>query len=167
MNQRVPSTESFRDFAGVKRRRVRAGILICAPVIGLRPIRALFLCLRKLPRPARRSEPSFLSSRTTRLVSSSSADFACFFVMPSLSARWAATCDCVIILLLAAQFWPVSKRERENAVIQASFAHFRLQPCGFLHKRSLEQARGVENAPAAAVNQRLTAGLRLRGARNQ
>src|SRR5216684_3543056 len=101
--QRAPSTESLSAFAGVKRRRVRAGIFISAPVAGLRPMRALLLRLRKIPSPARRSEPSFFNSRTTRPVSSSSADLACFLLMPSLSARWAATCVCVIILLLAAE----------------------------------------------------------------
>src|ERR1700747_215802 len=63
-------------------------------------MRALVRRLRKIPRPARRSEPSRLSSRTTSAVTSSRAVFACFLLMPSLSARCAATCDCVIILLL-------------------------------------------------------------------
>jgi hypothetical protein len=33
----TPSTDSFSALAGVKRSRVRAGILICSPVAGLRP----------------------------------------------------------------------------------------------------------------------------------
>src|SRR5581483_3954630 len=98
-----PSTASLSDLAGVKRRRVRAGILIFSPVAGLRPIRALVLRLRKIPSPARRSEPSFLSSRTTRPVSSSSTLLASFFEILTLSARCAATCDCVIIILLVGE----------------------------------------------------------------
>src|SRR5712692_5676844 len=116
--QRAPSTESLSAFAGVKRRRVRAGIFISAPVAGLRPMRALVLRLRKIPSPARRSDPSFFNSRTTRPVSSSSADLACFLLMPSLSARWAATCVCVIILLLAAENGPDMKRELVRSVFQ-------------------------------------------------
>src|SRR5215831_12043193 len=96
----APRTESLSDFAAVNRNLVRAGILMASPVAGLRPMRALDWRLRKIPSPARRRDPSFLSSRTTRLVNSSSALFACFLVIPTLSARWAATCDCVIILLL-------------------------------------------------------------------
>jgi hypothetical protein len=46
-----PSTESFSALAGVKRSRVRAGILICSPVAGLRPMRAANLRLRKMPSP--------------------------------------------------------------------------------------------------------------------
>jgi hypothetical protein len=46
-----PSTESFSALAGVKRSRVRANILICSPVAGLRPIRAASLRLRKMPSP--------------------------------------------------------------------------------------------------------------------
>src|SRR5215469_17495523 len=63
-------------------------------------MRALVLRLRKIPRPASRSEPSRLSSRTTSEVSSSSALLACFLVIPTLSDKWVATCDCVIIHLL-------------------------------------------------------------------
>src|ERR1022692_1191261 len=99
-NYLAPSTESLSAFAAVKRSRVRAGILIASPVAGLRPIRALLLRLRKIPSPANRSEPSFFNSRTTSAVTSSSAIFACFLVSPTFSARCAATCDCVIILLL-------------------------------------------------------------------
>jgi len=53
----TPSTDSFSALAGVKRSRVRAGILICSPVAGLRPRRAASLRLRKIPIPARRIEP--------------------------------------------------------------------------------------------------------------
>jgi len=45
----TPSTDSFSALAGVKRSRVRAGILICSPVAGLRPTRAASLRLRKMP----------------------------------------------------------------------------------------------------------------------
>src|SRR5260370_21864646 len=106
----APSTMSFNALAGVKRSRVRAGILIASPVAGLRPIRALLLRLRKIPRPAKRSEPSFLSSRTTRPVNSSSVLLACFFVRPAFSARVAATCDCVIILLLAVRHCRIARK---------------------------------------------------------
>ena len=68
----------------MKRKRVRAGILICSPVAGLRPIRALVLRLRNTPRPAKRSEPSFLSWRVSNSLSSSSADFACPLLMADL-----------------------------------------------------------------------------------
>ena len=53
---------SLSALAAVKRSRVRAEILIASPVVGLRPIRALLLRLRKIPSPANRSEPSFFSS---------------------------------------------------------------------------------------------------------
>jgi hypothetical protein len=45
----TPSTDSFSALAGVKCSRVRAGILICSPVAGLRPTRAASLRLRKMP----------------------------------------------------------------------------------------------------------------------
>jgi hypothetical protein len=48
--------------AGVKRSRVRAEILICSPVAGLRLARAASLRLRKMPNPANRIEPSFFIS---------------------------------------------------------------------------------------------------------
>jgi hypothetical protein len=53
----TPNTDSFRALAGVKRSRVRAGILICAPVAGFRPTRAASLRLRKIPRPAKANRP--------------------------------------------------------------------------------------------------------------
>src|SRR5581483_460519 len=123
----LPRTASLSAFAAVNRSLVRAGILIASPVAGLRPIRALAWRLRTMPRPARRRDPSLVSSRTTRLVSSSSAVLACFLVIPTLSARWAATCDCVIILLLVG---PASRARNQPdeliAVFQVSgvkFAH--------------------------------------------
>jgi hypothetical protein len=51
----TPSTDSFSALAGVKRSRVRAGILICSPVAGFRPTRAASLRLRKTPRLAEMS----------------------------------------------------------------------------------------------------------------
>src|SRR5580704_5610029 len=91
---------------------------MASPVAGLRPIRALLLRLRKIPNPARRSEPSFFSSRTTRAVNSSSAVLACFLVIPTLSARCADTCDCVIILLLTPHNAAASQRERALSLMQ-------------------------------------------------
>src|SRR5579863_7970152 len=55
-----------------------------------------------MPSPARRSDPSFLSSRTMSALSSSSTALPCFFEISNFSARCAATCDCVISLLLGA-----------------------------------------------------------------
>src|SRR6202034_1795192 len=97
----TPRTESFSALAGVKRRRVRAGILICSPVAGLRPTRAASLRLRKMPKPASRIEPSFFSSRTTRVFNSSSARFASFLLIPMILAKCSITCDCVILNLQA------------------------------------------------------------------
>src|SRR5215472_9120957 len=62
----APNTASLSPLAAVKRKRVRAGILICSPLAGFRPMRALLLRLRKTPRPLSRSTPSFFSCLTTR-----------------------------------------------------------------------------------------------------
>jgi hypothetical protein len=59
----------------LNRSRVRAGILICSPGAGLRPIRAL--SLRNTLRPASRNKSSFLSWRAANSLSSSSVDLAC------------------------------------------------------------------------------------------
>src|SRR5215469_447580 len=92
----APKTASLNPLAAVKRRRVRAGILICSPVAGFRPMRALLLRLRKTPRPLSRSTPSFLSCLTTRAVSSSSSPLDCFFSIPTFPARYVVNCACVI-----------------------------------------------------------------------
>src|SRR5256886_17377504 len=72
---RAPSTESFNALAGVNRKRVRAGILICSPVAGLGPKRALSLRLRNTPTPAKPSKPSFLGWRETKSLRSASGVF--------------------------------------------------------------------------------------------
>jgi hypothetical protein len=80
----TPKTDSFNALAGVKRNRVRAGILMDSPVAGLRPMRAFSLRLRKIPKLAERIDPSFLSSRTMSALSSSSVSFASFLLIPNL-----------------------------------------------------------------------------------
>jgi Acetyltransferase (GNAT) domain len=95
----TPKTDSFNALAGVKRNRVRAGILMDSPVAGLRPMRAFSFRLRKMPKPAKRIDPSFLSSRTMSALSSSIVSFASFLLIPILSTKWPITCVCVILHL--------------------------------------------------------------------
>ena len=59
----APKTDSFNALAGVKRSRVRAGILICAPVVGFRPMRAASLRLAKNAQ-TRQADRTFLLQLT-------------------------------------------------------------------------------------------------------
>src|SRR4029078_905715 len=75
-----------------------AGILIAAPVAGLRPIRALRAAFTSFPTPGIVNWPCFLVWATARLPYSSIISPAVFFESPNLSAKWAAIWLFVICL---------------------------------------------------------------------
>src|SRR6267378_8696005 len=80
---------SFNAFAGRRRTTVLALILICSPVCGLRPMRALRCAFTTRPMPGITNLPAPpLASFTASLCNSSKKRAACFFGVPSFSAMW-------------------------------------------------------------------------------
>jgi len=95
----------------VKRKRVRAGDLDGLACGGITAHPRLALALAKNPQSGQ-AERAFL----LQLANHQSGEFfdcalGLLLVIPVLSARCAATCDCVIILLLATRNWVASKGE--------------------------------------------------------
>src|SRR5512136_2644534 len=66
---------------------VLAGILICSPVAGLNPLRALRLERTSLPMPGRVKTPTFFVSAIASPATSSIISPASFFLSPNFSAK--------------------------------------------------------------------------------
>src|SRR5829696_3729853 len=90
-NYFAPRMASLAAFATRNFTTFLAGMLICSPVAGLRPIRALRFTSTSLPRPG--SVKLFFAFLYARSVTISRICTACFLVMPALSATAAAICD--------------------------------------------------------------------------
>src|SRR5581483_9183207 len=93
---------SLQAFATRNLTTVLAGILISAPVAGLRPLRALRLALTSLPMPGIVKAPTFLVCASATFAISSRTSLAVFLERPNLSAKWAAS------WLLVISFAPVA-----------------------------------------------------------
>jgi len=75
---------------------VFAGILIVAPVAGLRPMRAFLFTKTSFPIPGRTKEPAFLVSETARAATSSIIAEAAFLGSTNLLAKWDTVWDLVM-----------------------------------------------------------------------
>jgi hypothetical protein len=76
-----------------------AGILIAAPVAGLRPMRALRSTRTSRPSPGITNTPFFLTSLIALPASVVIKELATFFVTSHFSARVWTICDCVMVFL--------------------------------------------------------------------
>src|SRR5436190_8943571 len=85
---------------------VFAGILMTAPVAGLRPSRALRLVFFSLPNPGTVNSPFFFTSLVANSAKASNMVLTSVFLQPHVPAMLSMICDCVIraIIYLTSKF---------------------------------------------------------------
>jgi hypothetical protein len=77
---------SLRPLPGLNLACIEAGILISAPVAGLRPMEALRLLVENVPKPTRRTSSPFFREPVIASKTASTASPACALVIPAQSA---------------------------------------------------------------------------------